>query len=100
MTHHCDLHKAFEEQSLEKFIEALEVFEVDPNAPLDGGPRTVFEKILSTPNSACYIQKCIEYGADFNVVSNPFHFFFLLMGVAPLLCLKHKFLLNIVLMPP
>lgn len=70
MSHFCDLHKAFKEQSLQKFIEALEVFEIDPNSVADDDTRSVFERILSTPDSACYIQKCIEYGADFNVVSN------------------------------
>ena len=77
MSHPCDLHKAFEEKSQEKFIEALEVFEVDPNATVDGESRTLFERILSTPDSAWYIKKCIEYGADFNVVSNFFFWGFL-----------------------
>ncbi|XP_070498442.1 transient receptor potential cation channel protein painless-like [Chironomus tepperi] len=63
----CDLHKAFEEKSLKKFVEALEVFEIDPNSKPDGDNRSVFESILSTPDSASYIQKCIEYGADLNV---------------------------------
>lgn len=72
MSHTCDLHKAFEEKCLEKFIEALEVFEADPNGMPDGDNKTVFERILRTPDSACFIQKCIEYGADFHVVSNFF----------------------------
>jgi hypothetical protein len=70
MSHTCDLIKAFEQKSLLKFVEALEVFGADPNAIHDGDKKTVFEKILKTPDSAFFIEKCIEYGADFHVVSN------------------------------
>ncbi|CAG9806958.1 unnamed protein product [Chironomus riparius] len=87
MSHACDLHKAFEEKSQKRFIEALEVFEVDPNATADNDPRTVFERILNTPDSAWYIEKCIEYGADFNVknMNNEYPIHYLIKS----LCIKN-----------
>ena len=65
----CDLYTAFKGKSFGNFVEALEVFEADPNITPPGEDKTVFELILKTPDSARYIEKCIEYGADFYVVS-------------------------------
>lgn len=63
-----DLLTAFENRNIGKFTEFLEVFEADPNYFVESRNRTIFEIILSTPNSSSFIRKCIEYGADFYVV--------------------------------
>ena len=63
-----ELLKAFENRNLGKFAELLEVYEADPNFFLQSKNRTIFELVLSTPNSSSFIRKCIDYGADFYVV--------------------------------
>lgn len=68
MSHNHDLYLAFINRNLGKFTEALEVHEADPNFYVESKGRTVFELILSTPDSAGFIKKCLEYGADFYVV--------------------------------
>lgn len=76
MSFHChELLNAFENRNLGKFAELLEVYEADPNFYVKSKSRTIFELILSTPNSSSFIRKCIEYGADFFVV-NFFNFNF------------------------
>lgn len=65
MSHNSDLYKAFIDKSLGRFVEALEVFEADLNSFPQNESRTIFEIILSTPDSASFIEKCIEFGADF-----------------------------------
>lgn len=71
MSHnHMDLYNAFENRNLGKFTEALEVHEADPNFFIEAKGRTIFEIILSTPDSSNFIRKCIEHGADFYVVSD------------------------------
>lgn len=66
---HNELFNAFENKNLGKFEELLEVYEADPNFYIHAKNRTVFEIILSTPKSSAFIRKCIDYGADFYVVS-------------------------------
>ena len=63
-----ELLKAFENRNLGKFAELLEVYEADPNFFLQSKNRTIFELVLSTPNSSSFIRKCIDYGSDFYVV--------------------------------
>lgn len=63
-----ELLNAFENRNIGKFAELLEVYEYDPNFYVEAKRRTIFEIILSTPNSAAFIRKCIDYGADFFVV--------------------------------
>lgn len=67
-----ELLKAFENRNLGKFAELLEVYEADPNFFVQSKNRTIFELILSTPNSSSFIRKCIDYGADFYVVKKLF----------------------------
>ncbi|KAL7016831.1 hypothetical protein ACKWTF_010152 [Chironomus riparius] len=70
MLDNTDLYKAFIDRKLDKFIEALEVYQADPNYHVAEVELTIFEVILRTPNSATFIQKCLEYGADFLVQNN------------------------------
>ncbi|KAJ6635134.1 Transient receptor potential cation channel protein painless [Pseudolycoriella hygida] len=60
-----DLLGAFEQRNVGKFQEALEVYRADPNYLDKTKERTVFEIILSTPNSSKFIKLCVENGADF-----------------------------------
>ncbi|XP_037041255.1 transient receptor potential cation channel protein painless-like [Bradysia coprophila] len=60
-----DLLGAFEQRNVGKFQEALEVYGADPNFLLKTVDKTVFEVILSTPNSSQFIKLCIDNGADF-----------------------------------
>lgn len=64
-----DLLNAFEQRNLGKFQEALEVFQANPNFYVKDSDQTIFEIILSTPNSANFIKLCIENDADFYMVS-------------------------------
>lgn len=70
MTYSQELLNAFENRNLGKFTEFLEVYEADPNYYVESRSRTIFEIILGTPDSSAFIRKCIEYGADFYMVSN------------------------------
>lgn len=63
-----DLLKAFEQRNLGKFQEALEVFQADPNYFVKDQDKSIFEIILSTPNSSDFIKLCIDNGADFYMV--------------------------------
>jgi hypothetical protein len=70
MSYEKELYRAFCERNFWKFIEALEVFDANPNCYLDGNKNeTIFETILKTPKSSAYFEKCIEFGANLNVVS-------------------------------
>lgn len=42
----------------------LEFLNANPNHESDIAGRTLFQKILTTPNSAEYIRLCIENGAE------------------------------------
>lgn len=68
--HNRDLLSAFEQRNLGKFQEALEVFEADPNYFVKTKDKTIFEIVLSTPDSAKFIKLCMENGADFYMVNN------------------------------
>ncbi|XP_070504994.1 transient receptor potential cation channel protein painless-like [Chironomus tepperi] len=74
MSHNYDLYKAFVDNSLGRFVEILEVFETDLNFCPEKEKRTIFEIILSTPDSSNFIKKCIEHGADF-YLKNESHFY-------------------------
>ena len=63
-----DLLNLFQGRNIGKFTEYLEVHEADPNFYVESKNKTIFELILSTPDSSVFIRKCIEYGADFYVV--------------------------------
>lgn len=63
-----DLYNSFIHRNLGKFTESLEVHEANPNSLVPTKGQTVFEIILSTPDSSNFIKKCIEHGADFYVV--------------------------------
>lgn len=65
-----ELLNAFENRNIGKFTEFLEVHEADPNFTVESRNRSIFEIILSTPNSSNFIKKCIDFGADFYVVLN------------------------------
>lgn len=69
MSRNVELYSAFNEKNLSKFIEKLEVYETDPNFKIEAKDRTIFEHILSTPNSGAFIKACLQYGADFNMVN-------------------------------
>jgi hypothetical protein len=70
MTHYShELLNAFENRNMGKFTEALEVHQADPNYFIEAKCRTIFEIILSTPDSSAFIRKCIEYGGEFYMVS-------------------------------
>lgn len=64
-----DLLNAFEQRNLGKFQEALEVFQANPNFYVKESDQTVFEIVLSTPDSAKFIKLCIDNDADFYMVS-------------------------------
>lgn len=64
-----DLLNAFEQRNLGKFQEALEVFQANPNFYVKESDQTVFEIILSTPNTEKFIKLCIDNDADFYMVS-------------------------------
>ncbi|XP_070504989.1 transient receptor potential cation channel protein painless-like [Chironomus tepperi] len=78
MSHNIELYSAFNERNLGKFVETLEVYEANPNFKIDAKGCTLFEYILSTPNSGRFIEACIQHGADFNMKRNsskyPLHF--------------------------
>ena len=69
MSYEKELNRAFCERNVWKFTEALEVFEVSPNSYPEKKNETNFEIILRTSKSSSFIEKCIEFGANFNVVS-------------------------------
>lgn len=69
MSRNLELYSAFNERNFSKFIEELEVFETDPNFKIEAKDRTIFEHILSTPDSGAFIRVCLQHGADFNMVS-------------------------------
>lgn len=64
-----DLLGAFEQRNFGKFQEALEVYQADPNFFVKSKDRTVFEIILSSPQSSNFIKLCLENGADFYMVN-------------------------------
>jgi hypothetical protein len=71
MSHHnFELYNSFLQRNFGKFVEALEVHEADPNFLIESKGVSVFEIILSTPDSSNFIRKCIEFGADFHMVSH------------------------------
>ena len=65
-----DLLNAFEQRNLGKFQEALVVFQANPNFYMKESDKTIFEHVLSTPNTANFIKVCIENDADFYMVSH------------------------------
>lgn len=64
-----DLLSAFDERDFVRFCEILENHEIDLSYIIQPKQRSIFEVILSTPKSSHYIRKCIEYGADYFIVS-------------------------------
>ncbi|CRL06694.1 CLUMA_CG019590, isoform A [Clunio marinus] len=60
-----DLLLAFEQRNFGKFQELLQVYLADPNYYIKEEEQTIFETILSSPNSENYIKLCIENGGDF-----------------------------------
>ncbi|KAG5672162.1 hypothetical protein PVAND_002315 [Polypedilum vanderplanki] len=69
---------AFRERNLADFMHALEFLNGNPNQIIEENGPSLFQKILTTPNSADYIRLCIENGADcYTRASNkkfPLHF--------------------------
>jgi hypothetical protein len=56
--------EAFQRSDLADFTYALEFFNANMNEVVDSAGKTVFQKILLTPNSGDYIKNCISNGAD------------------------------------
>lgn len=69
-----DLLKAFYDKKSRKFQECLEVYSDKYQNVVckELKNRTVFETILSTPNSSEFIEICIEHNAEFHMVSFTF----------------------------
>lgn len=68
MSYAKELYRAFSEKNEWKFTEALEILGANPNSYPDEKKGTNFEIILETPGTASFLTKCIEFGANFNVV--------------------------------
>jgi hypothetical protein len=58
------LRNAFKRENVAGFKFALENSRADPNEVDKKNDLTIFEEILQTPNSAIFINLCIENGAD------------------------------------
>ncbi|XP_070490291.1 transient receptor potential cation channel protein painless-like [Chironomus tepperi] len=58
------LSNAFRDRNLSDFMYTLEFLNANPNHESDIAGRTLFQKILTKPNSAEYIRLCIENGAE------------------------------------
>lgn len=54
---------------MEAFKYALERLQADPNAIDPKIEKSIFEKVLETPDKAEYINLCIDNGADLYLVS-------------------------------
>lgn len=65
-----NLMEAFQRGDLGDFTYALEFFNANVNEVVDSAGKTVFQKILLTPNSGDYIKNCISNGADCYGVKN------------------------------
>jgi hypothetical protein len=64
-----DLLDAFKRKNSRKFQECLEVYFADQNAICEVNTnRTVFETILSKPESSTFIEICLNHDADFYMV--------------------------------
>lgn len=68
MSRQHELLSAFEQGDLGKFQELLEFVQADNIVQSYG--KTLFEIILSTPDSAKFIKLCIDNGAEFYMVKN------------------------------
>jgi hypothetical protein len=63
------LTEAFRERNLADFMHALEFLNADPGQVIEENGPSLFQKVLTTPNSADFIRLCIDSGADCYTVS-------------------------------